>query len=325
MKKNILPVISDEMCARIWHRQLVVASSVASVGGVLMMTLLILILSPGILGNVMLVCFLLIGAAAIALSTSLGGWYVATNVVEGMRSRLQSVRQFLQEAGHELATPVSILRSRIQVMERQSSERESENNDLEVLSDSTRRLSVLIDDMRTLARAEAPRSATNLSLINLGELVRSVAAQMKDACDLRAMEITLQIGTPATIIGEHEAIERMVSNLLSNAIRYGRNGGKVSVNIKPEKDRLFLTVEDDGVGISPEALPKVFDRFYRAAPDKEAQSTSSGLGLAIVKAIVEGHSGQIDVESNPGANTRFTVELPKTPVHPLVRMMNSKT
>lgn len=204
---------------------------------------------------------------------------------------------------------------------------------LDVLNESVRRLVVLIEDMRALARAEAARSTTELSLINIGTVVRSVSAQMKPVCDPRDITITSDIQTPATIIGDQDGIERVVSNLLSNAIRYGRNGGTINVAVQPDKNHVVLTVHDDGKGISSEALPRIFDRFYRENHSEESaynsedsldESTGSGLGLAIVKAIVESHSGYISVESRPDEFTRFTIEFPVSPVHPLVRMMKSK-
>lgn len=209
-------------------------------------------------------------------------------------------------------------------MEREVIEDRAARENLEVLSESTRRLAVLVDDMRALARAEAPRNASDLSLINLGELIRSISLQMKDVCDSRRILITSEIQMPATIIGEQDGIERAVSNLLSNAVRYGRDGGRVSVTVRPSKNNIVLIVQDDGIGISTEDLPKIFDRFYRAEHLGENKTKGSGLGLAIVKAVVESHSGRVSVASEQGCFTRFTVEFPKSPVHPIMKMMSSK-
>ncbi len=324
MSKTIFPVISDETAVRTWQKQIWMTSAGACAAGVGLTVVLALAITPSISSDAGKMGTLFGGAFLIILSTLSICGFVYSRVVAAIRTRMQFVRKFLQDAGHELATPVAILGSKIQVMEREVIEDRAARENLEVLSESTRRLAVLVDDMRALARAEAPRNASDLSLINLGELIRSISLQMKDVCDSRRILITSEIQMPATIIGEQDGIERAVSNLLSNAVRYGRDGGRVSVTVRPSKNNIVLIVQDDGIGISTEDLPKIFDRFYRAEHLGENKTKGSGLGLAIVKAVVESHSGRVSVASEQGCFTRFTVEFPKSPVHPIMKMMSSK-
>lgn len=323
MSKTIFPVISDEVASRTWQKQLLITSTVACFGGVALTALLALAVTPGVLNDLSKWGTLLGGALLIAFSTAAASWVVDQRIVAAVRIRMQFVRKFLQDAGHELATPVAVLGSRIQVMERENSLNGVDGDSLEVLSESTRRLSVLVDDMRALARAEAPRNASDLSLINLGEMIRSIKAQMKDVCDSRAIEISVEVQTPATIIGEHDGIVRAISNLLSNSVRYGRHGGRVAVTVRSSKSSVVIAVHDDGIGISADDLPKIFDRFYRAEEVLVSKTPGSGLGLAIVKAVVESHSGSVSVDSELGRFTRFTLEFPKSPVHPIMKMMKS--
>ncbi|MBX9666049.1 MAG: HAMP domain-containing histidine kinase [Candidatus Obscuribacterales bacterium] len=325
MSKNIFPVISDETAARSWRKDLLRASTIAASSGSGAMVLLAVTVCPDIVNDARAISVLFGGAALVAIFSASFYWYSSLKVVEAARSRMQSARRFLQDAGHELATPVAILGSRIQVMAREPELDDESRDHLNVLSESTCRLSVLVDDMRALARAEAPRSASDLSIINLGDLVHSISAQMKDVCAERGITIVTDVKPVATIIGEREGVERAITNLLSNAVRYGRNGGKVRITIRPSHDSVELTVQDDGIGVSPEELPKIFDRFYRAERSRKSETPGSGLGLAIVKAVVESHSGKVYAESEFGSFTRFTVEFPKSPVHPIMKMMKSNT
>ncbi len=319
MRKTIFPVISDEAAVRVWRKQLVRASATIYASSVTLVVLIAVAIYPEITGQPGKFGLFLIGCAIVAGGTAYYSWWCSQNILESARSRLQSARRFMQDAGHELATPIAIFGSRIQVLERDP---KFNAEDISVLSESAGRLSVLVDDMRALARAEAPRSSSDLYIINIVEMVRSICTSMRDAMESRAITLTTDMPSVVTIIGQRDSVERAISNLISNAIRYGREGGQISVSIQTVDDNVVMIIEDDGLGISPDTLPKIFDRFFRAERLDVHKTSGSGLGLAIVKAVVENHSGKIYAESELGKFTRFTVELPKSPVHPVMRMLN---
>jgi len=324
MTKDIFPIISDETAVELWRKQLLVATITASICGAILVAVIAVIVCPQILDDGGELADLILGALIVGCVTSAVSFYINQRVISAARFRMQSARRFMQDAGHELATPVAILGSRLQVMERELQLDETGRDHLTTLLDSTNRLSVLVDDMRALAKAEAPKDASNLSLLNLSEVVASTCAQLKEVCESRAMTIETVL-MPATVIGEQQGIERVVRNLVSNAVNYGRDGGAISISVQSTQSAVILTIEDDGIGIAADDLPKIFDRFYRGDPSRSNKTPGSGLGLAIVKAVVERHSGKIFAESELGKFTRFTLEFPKSPVHPIMQMMNTKT
>lgn len=319
MSKTIFPVISDEAAVRVWRKHLVRVTATIYASSAIIVILIAVAIYPEITEQPVKFGLFIIGCAIVAVGAAYCSWWCSNNILESARSRLQSARRFMQDAGHELATPIAIFGSRIQVLER---EPKLNSEDISVLSESASRLSVLVDDMRALARAEAPRSSSDLYIINIVEVVRSICMQMKDSFESRSISLSTDMPSVVTIIGQRDGVERAISNLLSNAVRYGRDGGQVSVSIQTVDDNVVITIQDDGIGISPDNLPKIFDRFFRAEQLNGHKTSGSGLGLAIVKAVVENHSGKIYAESELGRFTRFTVELPKSPVHPVMKMLN---
>ncbi len=125
-------------------------------------------------------------------------------------------------------------------------------------------------------------------------------------------EVTLQAHLPEEVrtVGDSHSLERMISNLLENALRYTEKNGKVAVNLRNDGNKLEVVIEDTGIGIPPESLTKIFDRFYRVDSSRSRRSGGVGLGLAIAKAIAQAHHGQILVESTVGTGSRFIVVLP---------------
>lgn len=325
MSKIVFPIISDDAAVREWRKHLLVVATVVPTSCTIAIVLMVVAIYPEVASDISRFLWLLAGAVLVNCCCVSISVYCTQCVVELARARVQSARRFLQDAGHELATPVAILRSRIQVMERSIELDEANKEDLDVLSESTGRLSSLVDDIRALAQAEAPRTASDLYIINLGELVRSICSQMKDTCESRSITVSTNIKSVATIIGQRESVERAVSNLISNAIKYGRDGGKVDITIEQAQAAVILMVEDDGIGIAPDDLPKIFDRFYQGEKTSNHKMPGSGLGLAIVKAVVESHSGKVHAESELGKFTRVVVEFPKSPVHPVMKMLKRNT
>jgi signal transduction histidine kinase len=171
------------------------------------------------------------------------------------------------------------------------------------------RLSNIVRALLMLSQAESGQLLLNKTDVDLCELVRDLGEQYQIAAEA----VNVQLGCQAeaqhcSIHADRVQMERMVTNLLSNAIKYTRPGGKVTIRVVPENDRVQLIVEDTGVGIAPDHLPHIFDRFYRvpsADPEK-----GLGLGLSFVDWIVKAHGGSIDVESELDKGTRFTVTLP---------------
>jgi signal transduction histidine kinase len=145
----------------------------------------------------------------------------------------------------------------------------------------------------------------------LDRLVETVVANAETLAAERSVTLGVQIAKPITILGDETRLIQMIINLLDNAILYTNAGGRVTLTLKQAQAYVVLTIQDTGIGIAPEHLPHIFERFYRADPaHTKTERGSSGLGLSIVEWIVQAHEGSIMVESQIGQGSTFTVKLP---------------
>ena len=169
----------------------------------------------------------------------------------------------------------------------------------------------LLDDLLTLARAQEVRPELWPRPVRLDETVQRVVALF--AAEAAAKGIKQETAVAADLpplLGDPAGIEDLLTNLVSNAIRYTPSGGAVRVSAAPGEGRVVLKVSDTGIGIAPDELPHIFEEFYRSERARELAKEGSGLGLAIVRAVVKAHGGEVAVESAPGKGTTFTVSLP---------------
>ena len=238
---------------------------------------------------------------------------------------IATLRQQAEDFVHELASPISVLQSRCQLIDKHDGQTLDE--DIEVLGQAVQRVSSMLDDMRTLTKAEDwERQSLELALIEINQMIATQVKMHQAALLSKGMNITQVRAKAAIVVGHRESLERVIANLLGNAIRYGKVGGNVLVQVRDEARDVRIVLEDDGPGIPSEQLPFVFDRFFRADLSNSSGTAGSGLGLAIVKSIVIAHKGDVTVESKPG-RTAFTIRLPKVPPqHPLLSFIaNSST
>ena len=174
------------------------------------------------------------------------------------------------------------------------------------------RLSQIVRALLLLSQAESGQLALQKSRLNLCEVARDLVEQFQIPAEAAGVRLTADLPAECSVNGDRVQIERMISNLLSNALKFTPPGGQVWVRLKSSPERVEIVVEDTGRGIATEYLPHIFDRFYRVpgsgtAPDPEQ---GLGLGLSFVAWIVKAHRGKIEVDSTPGAGTRFTIKLP---------------
>jgi len=220
------------------------------------------------------------------------------------------MRQFTASISHELRTPLTILRGETEValMEGHSVEdyRRLLISQLEEFDSLTR----MINDLLVLANAEAGEIRWSEQDVNLSQLVVSLAEQLEPVAAARDIRLETAAAPDVYARGDAAWLERVILNLLDNAIKFTPNGGHIQVSVASEGGRAKLRVADEGIGIPAEALPHVFERFYRAEPSRSKRIPGVGLGLALAKWIVEKHCGSITAESEPGHGTCFTVWLP---------------
>lgn len=236
------------------------------------------------------------------------------SVFEGMLTRLRESfeRQvrFTADASHELRTPVSVITTQTEHSLARPRSAEEYTVALETCGRAARRMQRLVDDLLLLARADSGRLELKLRTADLAEIARAALASVAPLAEQLGVRIAAQM--QATLLeGDPERLERIIVNLVTNAVRYNRSQGEVFVGVYTRGDRAVLTVADQGIGIAADARHKIFERFYRADEAREfREGFGTGLGLSIVREIVAAHGGTIDFVSTAGQGTTFTVELP---------------
>ena len=218
-----------------------------------------------------------------------------------------SMRRFVQDASHELRTPLAVIRGEADVAlsrERGAAEyRES----LATIQQESQRLSRLVDDLLNLARADAGRVQLRIEQLYLNDLLTECCRSVQPLAAARQIELECSCAADVPFRGDEGLLRRMVINLLDNAVRYTPPGGKVSAALETQSDAVRIRITDTGTGIGPEAASRVFERFYRADESRSRQQDGFGLGLSIVKWIAESHHGAVELTSQPGQGSTFTV------------------
>jgi two-component system, OmpR family, sensor kinase len=262
--------------------------------------------------------------SATAVKISAGGLSQRINVseTEGELGRLASVlnstfarldaafaqqQQFTSDAAHELRTPVSVMLTQTQTtLNRERSPAEYRET-LESCQRAAQRMRRLIESLLELARLDAGQQQMKQLRFDLAQTARDCVTLIQPLAEQRRVKIICEL-PPLECVGDSERLAQVVTNLLTNAITYNKENGEVRIQGETRNGSVILTVSDNGLGISTEALPHVFDRFYRV--DNSRSSGNTGLGLAISKAIVEAHGGEIEVSSHLGEGTSFVFRLP---------------
>jgi len=220
-------------------------------------------------------------------------------------------RRFVADASHELRTPVAVIRSTTDVALMHASTQQEYVSVLSNVNSEAERLSKLINDLLALARGDEGQTKFESEPVKLDQLVDIVAANAEPLAADHGIMIQRGILEPVTILADEARLIQMVMNLVDNAILYTNQGGTVTVSVVWKQEQASISIKDSGVGIAPEHVPHIFERFYRVDPARtRTEGGSSGLGLAIVEWIVRAHKGTIVVDSQPGEGTTFTVNLP---------------
>lgn len=221
---------------------------------------------------------------------------------ESMRKRLTS------DVAHELRTPVANISSYMEMMMDGIMEPTPER--LQSCYDELQRLSGLISDLERLRQVENENLVLDKSDIDLREL--SLAVMENFESQLREKHLDGRVvGDTSIVSADRDRMQQVITNLVSNAIKYSNDGGTVRVVIEDTKDSGIIHVEDSGIGIPQEDLKRIFERFYRTDKSRNRKTGGAGIGLTIVKTIVQAHKGKISAQSAEGKGSRFTVVLPK--------------
>jgi heavy metal sensor kinase len=229
----------------------------------------------------------------------------------------ESMRRFVQDASHEIRTPLAVIRGEADVALANDRSPAEYKESLTVIQEESRRLSRLVDDLLNLARADAGHVQLRVHQLYINELLADCCRSLQPLAAARKIQLECRGAEDVAIDGDEELLRRMLSNLIDNAIRYTPTGGKVSAAIETDGPEVRVHVTDNGVGIAPEAAGHVFERFYRvdqarSRRNSEMLSGGFGLGLSIVKWIADAHRAAVELSSQPGAGSTFTVRLQRT-------------
>jgi len=235
-------------------------------------------------------------------------------MLDRLEAAFAAQRRFVSDASHELRTPLTTIRGNVEVLRRGSLDPAEQAEALQDIADETERMSRLIAGLLALARADAGRHLDR-QLVTLDNLLLDVYRHAQ----LLSGGVTVQLGPvePAEALADADHVRQLLLVLVENALKYNRPGGEVHLSLVREGDWLRIAVSDTGAGISPEDLPHIFERFYRAPSARQVDGT--GLGLPIARWIAEEHEGRIEVESVPGQGSTFTFWLPS------IQRMSGKT
>ena len=217
--------------------------------------------------------------------------------------------QFTADAAHELRTPVSVVLTQTQTALARERPAEEYRESLAACQRAAQRMRRLMDSLLMLARLDADDAGAMRGPCNLDRVAGETVDLLRPLAQAQSVNIETDLA-PTPCVGNADQLTQVVSNLVSNAIHYNRAGGSVRVKVAAESGAALLSVADTGLGIAAEDVPHVFERFYRADKSRSSANGHAGLGLAIVKAIVEVHGGSIEVASELGKGSTFTVRLP---------------
>jgi signal transduction histidine kinase len=231
-------------------------------------------------------------------------------MIERLEESFLYVNRFTADASHELRKPRTILRGELEAASGQSEVAPELRKTIGSALEETERLSRIVESLMAISRLDAGEARMECNALDLEELAASTTEQMRLLAEDKEITLRCESEELVSIEGDRARLKQVVVNLVDNAIKYTPAGGLVGVKVRASNGRAVLEVNDNGVGIPAEALPHIFERFYRVDKVRSRQMGGAGLGFSIIKAIVMAQGGQVRVESLEGRGSRFLVELP---------------
>lgn len=224
----------------------------------------------------------------------------------------KSRREFVADVSHELRTPLTGIKGAVEtVLENPTLDEEIKNNFLEMAIEECDRMTRIVGDLLVLSRLDNKRTSWKVETFELPRFVEHIYDVMSADARARNHTLTRSCGPDIPdITADREKLQQVIINIVSNAVKYTPEGGKIDISAKAEKNFAVITVTDNGVGIPEEDLPRIFERFYRVEKSRASDAGGTGLGLAIAKEILDAHGGDITIESAVGKGSKVTVMIP---------------
>ncbi len=247
-------------------------------------------------------------APVVIVGLGLCSYYVSDKATVPIRKAMIGLRTFLADAGHELNTPLSVVQACAETLQRKLDKRGLSLTEPGIITSAADRMQMIIDDLSILAEIDTLDKEHRS--VDITEIVNQQVTEFSIRFEEKGLQLMHKSVSVCTVLGNEEALHVLVSNLLENALRYTDIGGTVEIDVQKDATVAKISVSDTGIGIPESAQLHIFERFYRVDKSRSRASGGSGLGLAIAKAITEAHRGSIEVYSEEGQGSKFTVTLP---------------
>lgn len=229
------------------------------------------------------------------------------SMAEALQEQERQKKRLTGDVAHELRTPLANVAAQLEAILEGVWEPDTER--LQGCYDEIQRISVIVSDLEKLEQIEYENTKLSKKPVDLYGLCETVKTSFE--AELAAKQLTCLVeGERAVVMGDEKRLHQVVFNLMSNAVKYSFAGGQICIGVRKQKDKVVLTVEDEGIGIAKEELALIFERFYRTDRSRSRKTGGSGIGLAIVRSIVQAHGGSVFAESRKGRGSRFVVCLP---------------
>lgn len=233
------------------------------------------------------------------------------DLLGAVETSMKREKQFTSDVAHELRTPLSVVLMECEELLRSEHLDEESRCEVMVIYRKIKGMSEMISQLLLLSRADQGREKLNMEEIDFSELSEMVAEEYAEIARNKGISLKAQIEPGLHLTADETLMIRLWGNLLQNAVNYGKSDGHIWLSVQKEGNAIRMSVKDDGIGISSQDLPHIWDRFYQADPSRN--SDSSGLGLSMVKWIVEAHHGELSVESEIGKGSTFSCRFPWNP------------
>ena len=236
------------------------------------------------------------------------------SMMDRLESSFTQMRQFSSDASHELRTPLTVLKGQSELAlgkERQPEEYQ------EVISsnlEEVQYMSKVLEDLFLLSKSDENQIALDCESVDLKSLIEEVCKHAEIIASEKNIKIVIAYLEPVQVYGDPVRLRQMIWNVVVNGIKYTQHDGEVKISVQDKGDGVLIIIQDNGIGISEEDLPLVFNRFYRVDKARSRQEGGTGLGLSICKFIVGAHKGSINLKSKLGEGTKFKITLPKSRV-----------
>ena len=246
-------------------------------------------------------------------------------MMDRLQASFEQEKQFTSDVSHELRTPVAVILSQCEYASQNDVSEAERMEALSSIRSQAQRMSGLLSGLLTLARADQKRLPLHPERILLNDLAAIVCEEQQEFADAKKIRLHLQADSDLWMEADESMMIRLLINLISNSIRYGKEGGNVWIRLRQEENSILGSVEDDGIGIPEDQLDLIWNRFYQVDPSRSAKADASGssagpageggygLGLSMVRWIVDAHGGTISVASRPGEGTEFSFRFPRIP------------